>query len=83
MGWAREEKVAWVHPMPDHVLMPIDQGPCYWVFSMEGIGGIHSGRVSGADYCPNDDMASSGSYIWPNADWPGTALSSGISTSTM
>ena len=37
LGWGREEKVAWVCPVPNHVLMPIDQGSCYWIFAMEGM----------------------------------------------
>ena len=37
LGWGREGKVAWVCPVPNHVLMPIDQGSHYWIFSMEGM----------------------------------------------
>ena len=48
-----------------------------------GDGGICSGRVSGADSCPENDMASSGSDMWLSADWSGTGSWTSTSTSTM
>ena len=49
-----------------------------------GDGGICSGRMSGTDSCPENDMASSGSDMWLSADWLGTGGSwTSTSTSTM